>query len=100
MKVNGGKLIGISFNDHCSHRSKVLRYYHGASLHDEDVLALNLLQETHVGIDIGYERLKANRDIEGFFQSRSQKAAFNVLALISSVFVLVILTACCRNEKS
>lgn len=64
VEVDARELVRVALNNHRRHRREVLRDHERAVLHDEEVLALDFLEETHVGINIGHERLEPDRDVE------------------------------------
>ena len=64
VEVDARELVRVALDNHRRHRGEVLRDHERTGLHDEEVLALDFLEETHVGINIGHERLEPDRDVE------------------------------------
>lgn len=64
VEVDARELVGVTLNNHRRHRGEVLGDHERTGLHDEEVLALDFLEETHVGINIWHERLEPDRDVE------------------------------------
>lgn len=88
VKVNARELIGVTFDDHSSHGSKMLRDGDGALLHDKDVLALDLLKEAHVCLDVLEQGLEPHRDVEGLFNLCGGSRSDQSLTVVP-VFVLL-----------
>ena len=64
VEVDARELVRVSLNNNRRHRGEVLGDHERTGLHDEEVLALDFLEETHVGINIWHERLEPDRDVE------------------------------------
>ena len=65
-----------------------------ALLHDEKVLRMDFRKELYVGIDVSQERLKPDRDVEGFLDLRSEDP---ILHIVSALKLILLLGACCSN---
>ena len=52
VEVDARELVGVPLDDHCGHRGEVLGDHKGTGFHDEKVLILDFLKESHVGINI------------------------------------------------
>ena len=64
VEVDARELIGIPLDNHCGHRGEVLGDHKRTSFHDEEVLVLDFLKESHVGINVWDEWLESDRDVE------------------------------------
>jgi len=64
VEVDARELVGVTLDDHCGHRGEVLGDHERAGFHDEEVLVLDFLEESHVGINIWDKGLEPDRDVE------------------------------------
>ena len=64
VEVDARELIRVTLDNHRRHRGEVLGDHEGTGLHNEEVLALDFLEETHVGINIRHKGLEPDRDVE------------------------------------
>lgn len=67
VEVHWREFVGVSLYDHWSHIGEVLRHNSCALLHDKDVFALHILKKLHIGLYVLQKGLKANRDVQRFF---------------------------------
>ena len=90
VKIDTWKFIGVTFDDYCCHSSEVLGHDSTTLLHNEDVLSLYFLNESHICLDVFNKRLESDRDIERlFYLRRSDQTIFHFTLLI------LLLGACC-----